>query len=100
MWVLELSDAYRKVQELGGFTWSREKIYSRLDYVLMSINLILYIDKADTDWAFDESNHEAVKINLKIPNVKPKGPGLVSQYKDLKKTYWYIKKNCFVKEAK
>jgi len=75
--VLELSDAYRKVQGVGGFTWSRGKIYSRLDYVLMSNHLMSYIDEADTDWAFDKSDHAAVKINLKIPKVNPRGPGLV-----------------------
>ena len=75
--VLELSDAFRRVEEVGGFTWNRGKTYSRLDYVLVSSHLLECVSNANTDWAFDKSDHAAVKIHLKIPKANARGPGLV-----------------------
>ena len=70
-------DAFRKVQKVGGFTWTRGKIYSRLDHVLISNQLLDYVSGASTDWAFDKSDHAAIKFHLMIPKVNARGPGLV-----------------------
>ena len=47
--VLELSDAFRRVEEVGEFTWNRGKTYSQLDYVLILNHLCECVSNANTD---------------------------------------------------
>jgi exonuclease III len=75
--VAELSDAFRFVQPESGFTWKRGECYSRLDYVFVSNALTRKIKNVQTDWAFESSDHAAVKINFHFDNEPTKGPGSV-----------------------
>jgi len=70
--VLGLLDAYRKCEENKGYTWTRGNIYSRLDYVFLSDQLIQNTCNAKIDWTFDRSDHAAVKIRIEVPSLSLK----------------------------
>jgi len=74
--VTELSDAYRSIHKKEGFTWKRGNIYSRLDYIFISTCEVQKIVEANTDWAFEASDHAAVSIRVRTEEMK-KGPGIV-----------------------
>jgi len=74
--VLELVDGFRRINNGGGFSWSRGKTFSRLDYIFMSEDLGNLIHEAKVDWSFDRSDHAAVTALVRIPKIKPRGPGL------------------------
>ncbi len=73
--VTQLKDCYRSVNETEGFTWKRGNIYSRLDYIYASNSILHQIAKAETDWAFEASDHAAVKVCFLIDE-PAKGPGI------------------------
>ena len=75
--VLEISNAYRKCERTGGYTWSRGGTFSRLDYVFLSNTIIGEVARVECDWTLDKSDHAAVKVLLKFPDSVRKGPGLV-----------------------
>jgi exonuclease III len=60
--VTNLDDAYRKIHSEGGFTWKRGKIYSRLDHVFVSTNLLKAITNAEINWSFEQSDHASLLI--------------------------------------
>jgi exonuclease III len=72
-----LSDAYRYLHPTEGFTWKRGIIYSRLDYVFVSGSVASKITGASVDWAFESSDHAAVKIDFTFEHEPKKGPGIV-----------------------
>jgi hypothetical protein len=74
--VTELKDAYRSIHQKDGYTWKRGEIYSRLDYVFMSSVALQKITCAETDWAFESSDHAAVIIKI-ISEDTIKGPGII-----------------------
>jgi exonuclease III len=73
--VTELVDAYRTIHTTDGFTWRRGNKYSRLDYIFISNFVVPSIKKAETNWAFDTSDHAAVIITIMNQEIK-KGPGI------------------------
>jgi len=73
--VTQLKDCYRSVNATEGFTWKRGSIYSRLDYIYASNAILHQITKAETDWAFEVSDHAAVKVCILIDE-PTKGPGI------------------------
>ena len=73
----EIRDAYRYKFPTEGFTWNKGSCFSRLDYIFMSNRLIQRITSAQTDWAFESSDHSAVIINIRKDEQIKKGPGLV-----------------------
>jgi hypothetical protein len=73
--VVEICDAYRTIHKKEGFTWNRGRIFSRLDYVFISICEANKILEAKTDWAFESSDHAAVSIHIQKEEMK-KGPGI------------------------
>jgi len=73
--VAKLSDSYRSVYKNGGYTWKRGTTYSRLDYVFISNTLLQQITKAETDWAFEVSDHAAVKLEI-LTQEPERGPGI------------------------
>jgi exonuclease III len=73
--VTQLKDCYRSVKACDGYTWKRGSIYSRLDYIFASSTLLQRITKAETDWAFEASDHAAVKVSFLIEEPE-KGPGI------------------------
>ena len=73
MRVLGLIDSYRQRSTVGGFTWTRGNKYSRLDYVIVSDNLAPTIGDVRVDWAFDKSDHAAVKVKIALPMSPPVG---------------------------
>ena len=75
--VLELRDAFREKNNSGGYTWSRGKTFSRLDYVFISNGWASKVCGGKVDWTFDKSDHAAVKVELRIQRESPKGPGLI-----------------------
>jgi exonuclease III len=75
--VTDLSDAYRVIHKEEGFTWKRGKIYSRLDYIYISKHSLFKVVKAETDWAFEASDHAAVKVDLRLESGVVRGPGIV-----------------------
>jgi len=75
--IAELTDAYRLLNPEGGFTWRRGTIYSRLDYVFVSNSVTNKISEATVDWAFETSDHAALKIDFKLDNVPERGPGII-----------------------
>jgi exonuclease III len=74
--VARLEDCYRSVHRTEGFTWKRGNIYSRLDYVYASTSLLHQITNAETDWAFESSDHAAVKISI-LMDEPERGPGIM-----------------------
>jgi len=75
--IAELSDAYRFVHAEKGFTWKRGVKYSRLDYIFVSNCATNNISGATTDWAFEASDHAAVRVELTSKEEIEKGPGIV-----------------------
>ncbi len=75
--IVNLTDAYRYLNPEGGYTWKRGTIYSRLDYIFVSKSISSKISKASVDWAFETSDHAAVKIDFTFENAPEKGPGIV-----------------------
>ena len=75
--ITNLVDAYRSLHKVGGFTWNRGIIYSRLDYVFVSTSLIKNITKASYDWSFESSDHAAVRIDFSLDETPIKGPGII-----------------------
>ena len=75
--ICNLHDAYRKCNPIDGYTWRRQNIYSRLDYTFVSSNLCNKIVASELDWAFDKSDHAAVRTSLFIPPDIKKGPGII-----------------------
>ena len=75
--VTKLGDAYRAIHKEEGFTWKRGKLYSRLDYIFVSTHNLFNVSKAETDWAFDSSDHAAVKVDLRVESGFKRGPGIV-----------------------
>jgi len=75
--VLKLKDAYRAIHPKRGFSWKRGMTYSRLDYLFVSEELVKSIVSSNTDWAFETSDHAAVKIDFKIVELPCRGPGIV-----------------------
>jgi exonuclease III len=74
--ICNLTDGYRVKHEEGGYTWSRGICYSRLDYIFISDELRNNLVEAKIDWAFDQSDHAAVKVGFTFLNTIVKGPGL------------------------
>jgi exonuclease III len=75
--ITNMSDSYRFIHKEGGHTWKREKCYSRLDYIFVSNQILSKITSAKYDWAFETSDHAAVKINFYFDDRPKKGPGIV-----------------------
>ena len=75
--VSELTDAYRAIHAENGYTWKRLTCYSRLDYIFVSNAIRSKISGASTDWAFESSDHAAVKIDFTFEEEPTKGPGIV-----------------------
>ncbi len=73
--VTELFDAYRSMHNESGYMWKRGSIYSRLDYIFISETHRQRITNAETNWAFDTSDHAAVSIEILIEE-PVKGPGI------------------------
>jgi exonuclease III len=73
--ITNLEDSYRAMHKDGGYTWRRRNCYSRLDYICISSNLLGALERAEQDWSFENSDHAAVKITLKI-NTLTRGPGI------------------------
>jgi len=90
--VLNIQDAFRfKVSE-GGFTWTRGECFSRLDYVFVSETVLRYIVDCSVDWAFCNSDHAAVRIDLCIPVERTTGPGITKVNTNiLKDPVWFKK---------
>ena len=74
--MLKLSDSFRILNPEGGYTWNRGSCFSRLDYIFVSDNILRYVDTCVTDWAFDQSDHAAVILDLNIPICNTFGPGI------------------------
>jgi exonuclease III len=74
--ITKLSNAYRFKHKEGGYTWKRGSCYSRLDYIFVATSLLSKISNAKVDWAFESSDHAAVKINFKVEKGPVKGPGI------------------------
>jgi len=74
--IASLSDAYRCLHSTEGYTWKRGIIYSRLDYVFVSSSVSSKITGATVDWAFESSDHAAVKIDFTFDHEPKKGPGI------------------------
>jgi exonuclease III len=69
-------DSYRcKVKE-GGYTWASGSCQSRLDYIFVSKYLSTRIKNVKTDWAFEQSDHASVKIEISIKEDIVIGPCL------------------------
>ena len=73
--VTKLKDSYRSIHSTEGFTWKRGSIYSRLDYIFISEEYLRKLTSAETDWAFEVSDHAAVKIKINIDE-PIRGPGI------------------------
>ena len=73
--VIKLEDSYRSVHKNGGYTWKRGSTYSRLDYIFTSNSLLHHITGAEVDWAFETSDHAAVRVDI-IFEEPQKGPGI------------------------
>ncbi len=74
--ILKIEDSYRKVNSREGYTWKRGECYSRLDYIFVSKDLSTRIKKAKTEWAFENSDHAAVKITFVQESASRRGPGI------------------------
>jgi exonuclease III len=74
--VCNLVDGYRVKHSEGGYTWNRGTCYSRLDYIFISESLGNNLVDVKTDWAFEQSDHAAVRLEFKFLNTIEKGPGL------------------------
>jgi exonuclease III len=72
----EIEDSYRSKMDKGGFTWSRGSCQSRLDYIFISRYLISKISNVETDWAFEQSDHASVTVEINIDQEIKVGPGL------------------------
>ena len=86
--VTELIDAYRVKHPENGYTWKRGTRYSRLDYVFLSNVIRSKITAATTDWAFESSDHAAVKIELTFENEPIKGPGTIKVNTKIMENPW------------
>ena len=75
--ITDLEDAYRLVHPKDGYTWKRGTCYSRLDYIFISKSLRHRVSGANTNWAFEASDHAAVQLDLTIKDEISKGPGIV-----------------------
>ena len=89
--ILELEDAYRSKNKEGGYSWYRGNVFSRLDYIFVSRQLMSYVTEVTLNWAFDKSDHAAVGVQLGIPNVNKRGPGLIRVNAEILKTD-YVKR--------
>jgi exonuclease III len=72
----DLLDAYRSVESIDGYTWNRQQCYSRLDYIFVSGYLTSRINSAETDWAYEQSDHATLVVRMSINMDVVKGPGL------------------------
>jgi hypothetical protein len=73
---IQIPDGYRLKHNIGGYTWNRGECYSRLDYVFVSEQLGNRLVVASTDWAFEQSDHAAVKLKFFLESKVEKGPGI------------------------
>jgi exonuclease III len=73
--LIDLNDSYRSIHPTSGFTWKRAMTFSRLDYIFVSKEVLTNITSAKVDWAFENSDHAAVIISVKIDSETIKGPG-------------------------
>ena len=74
--VCSLVDSYRALKKKGGFTWSRDKCQSRLDYIFISQEFQNKITEVGIDWCLEKSDHAAVFCKFKIGENITKGPGI------------------------
>jgi len=72
----EIGDVYRYIHKEGGFTWSRGSCFSRLDYIFVSDYLMGKIQKVDTNWSFEKSDHAAITCLLRVEEKVERGPGI------------------------
>ncbi len=75
--ITNLVDSFRSLHKACGYTWIRGNCYSRLDYIFVSTPLISKLVKAESNWAFETSDHAAVQIKLKLEEAPTKGPGII-----------------------
>ncbi len=75
--MMKLEDSYRYIRQEGGFTWNRGKCFSRLDYIFVSQPMLRFVLDCKTDWAFDQSDHAAVSLEISLPASKNIGPGII-----------------------
>jgi len=73
--LLELIDSYRSIHPRSGFSWKRGMTFSRLDYIFVSREVSANINTAKVDWAFENSDHAAVIIIVKLNAETVRGPG-------------------------
>ncbi len=66
--ICNLNDAFRNINKVDGYTWSRGQCYSRLDYIFISENITRHMVKAENIWHLEKSDHAAVQISFKLPN--------------------------------
>ncbi len=74
--VINVVDAYRRTKPKSGYTWKRGTCYSRLDYFFVSNEISHRISGSNIDWAFESSDHAALKVNILVEDIPKKGPGL------------------------
>ncbi len=72
-----LIDSYNLNKVSPGYTWNRGNCYSRLDYIYISSELSNKVISSEVDWAFEKSDHAAVKTTINIQTEIRKGPGIV-----------------------
>ena len=75
--VVNLVDSFRAKHKKGGFSWMRGMIYSRLDYIFVSKEVISSLSTSTVDWAFETSDHAAVKSSFAFKEAPVRGPGIV-----------------------
>ena len=81
--ICNLIDSFLLVNTKPSFTWNRGNCYSRLDYIYFSSNLSNKIISSDVDWAFERSDHAAVRTRISMLSEIQKGPGIVKVNVDI-----------------
>ena len=75
--VVNLVDSFRSKHKKGGYSWTRGMIYSRLDYIFVSKEVVNCLTSSTVDWAFEASDHAAIKSSFAFENGPVRGPGIV-----------------------
>ena len=70
---LDLYDSVLRSPNGNNFTWNRGDIFSKLDYIFISADLLDVIGVYDTIWDLVKSDHAAIKLSLTFDNPCKRG---------------------------
>ena len=69
----DLFDSVLRSPNGNNYTWTRGNIFSKIDYIFVSSNLLGGLKKYDTIWDFVKSDHAAISVDIELAFVPKNG---------------------------